>query len=157
MSRQVSTRWQAGSCAQPAAPGRLEFRAACASAGGTGTVQKPGHPRSGKKQGDRSAFTSERTHHTCPPPMPHAHAAARPGAPTHTHSEGPERLYSCWAPGARCPWASWTPNAGGLMLHHPVFVIISTSADILGPSLCIRHCHELLTHTDMSVSYHNPI
>ena len=43
------------------------------------------------------------------------------------------------------------------MLHHPVSVIISTSADILGPSLCIRHCHELSTHTDMSISYHNPI
>ena len=97
VSRQVSTCWRAGSCAQPAAPGWLEFRAACASAGGTGTVQKPGHPRGGKKQGDRSAFTSECTHQACPPPVPHARAAARPGAPTHTHSEGPERPYSCWA------------------------------------------------------------
>lgn len=33
------------------------------------------------------------------------------------------------------------------MLHHPISVIITTSADTLGPSLCIRHCYELLTHT----------
>ena len=43
------------------------------------------------------------------------------------------------------------------MLHHPISVIISTSADTLGPSLCIRHCYELLTHTAMSNSHHNPI